>query len=523
MPAKLLWTQCKFFFIKAIGARSARSVTIIVTGVQVLSKVAGYVRTILIASLFGLSAEMDSFNIALGITMLCHGVVASALESVVLPILIKARVHYGSETARHFMACVWWSLFAISLVLSFAALLNPEGIIRFFAGGFDGERIRVGSRMLVWLLPYGMVTMLQSAWGIWALSTERYALSGVAAGSFNLFAIPVLLLLVVPLGSYAVGAANSVAAVAGMVVFLFFIRDFPVRVGNGKLPFELLVRAGKDVVLVLLLGGASALWLVVDRYFASMLPVGSVTAISYSLLVFGVAVSLVSPSLLVYLAKSSEIVARDESATVKMAIDALCIAFCYFFPLGLVLVVTAKPIVSICFGWGLFDENAVALSGACLAAYAVAFPFSVASNIFYRLAQSRGDLGRVVFLSYILVGVNAGLDWLFSRLLGAPGLAWATSIVQVLAVVGYVWFLLPELFSALREWEIGKQIVLGTLWVAPEVLFLNFSSFPAFVYAFVCCLAHFFLAERLCLFKALPKGWKPSEIGRYVLDFLVKI
>jgi peptidoglycan biosynthesis protein MviN/MurJ (putative lipid II flippase) len=508
--------------MKAIGARSARSVTMIVTGVQVLSKVAGYGRTILIASLFGLSAEMDSFNIALGIAVLCPGVVANTLESVVLPILIKARIHYGSEAARHFMACVWWILFAISLIFSCAVLLEPEGIIRFFAGGFDEERIRIGSRMLVWLLPYGVVTMLQAAWGIWALSTERYALSGIAAGSFNLVAIPVLLLLVVPLGGYAVGAANSVAAVAGMMLFLFFVRDFPVRIGNGRLPLELLVHAGRNVVLVLLLGGASALWIVVDRYFASMLPIGSVTAISYSLLVFGAVISLVSPALLVYLAKSSEVAARDEVATVKTAIDALCIAFCYCFPLGLVLVVAAKPIISLCFGWGLFDENAVSLTGACLAAYAAAFPFCVASNIFYRLAQSRGDLGRVVFLSYILVGVNAGLDWFLSRLLGAPGLAWATSIVQVLAVGGYVWLLLPESFSAFREWKIGQQMMLGVLWVVPEVVFLKFSSFSAFVYAVVCCLVHFFLAERFCLFEALPKGWKPSEMARYALDFLVK-
>jgi len=518
MPAKSFGAQCKFFFSKAIGARSARSVTMIVTGVQVLSKVAGYVRTILIASLFGLSAEMDAFNIALGITMLCPGIVVTVLESVLLPLLVKVKVHDGLGTLRHFMACVWWGLVAIALVLSFASSFFSEEIIRFFAGGFDGERIRIGSQMLVLLLPYGVIALFQSAWNVWALATERYTLSGIAAGLFNVFAIPVLLFLVVPLGGYAVGVANSVAAVAGMVLSLFLVRDFPLRMG--KFPRELLVRAGRNVLLVLLLGGASALWIVVDRYFASKLPVGSVTAISYSLLVFGAVVSMVSPSLVVYLAKSSEIAVRDEAATAKTAIDALCIAFCYFFPFGLVLVLTAEPIVSLCFGWGLFDDKAVSLTGACLAAYAVAFPFSVANNIFYRLAQSRGALGRVVFLSYILVGVNAVLDWLFSRWLGAPGLAWATSIVTVLAVVGYIWLLLPELFSSLREWKIGKQLALGALWIFPGVVFFSFSSFSAFIYAFACCLVHFFLGERLCLFDALPVGWKPSEMWRYARGFL---
>lgn len=507
---------------RILAVKSARGVSLSLSLIALSSKPLGYLRTLIIAWAFGTSAGMDAFYLANGIVGFTAASVASAMESAVLPELARLRGEEGGiESCESVFACISWFLIGFAALFIGVMLLAPDLLIRLFAGGFDSERARMGTIMLWWLIPFSLATLFRSALTTWALFTERYTISAVSAMVFNLIAIPVLLILAPLVGSYAVAGCISLGHTVTFLLFFFALRGVPLRVRRKNLSMRSLKRIGVNSLFSLALISALGLFFIVDRYFASLLPVGSVASISYATQMISIISLAAITPLSFFLAKASGLVAENPDEASRFVKRALSIAFAFFMPTGFFVAAAAKPIVSLTLGWGKFGADSVSMTSVCLAAYSIGMIFSIAGTILYRYAQASQRLCVIVSLTFLMVVTNGFLDWLFVARWGLLGLACATSLVQFLSFFLYFMVLLPDsIICFLRDIRFFPQLVLvslcsGAAWLCGEFGIAAQLSAAAFLGIF-----YFMAAERMGFLRGVPENWLPSNLVSYFISIV---
>ena len=517
MPRILSFSFIRNVAGRLLNVKSARGVSFTLSMVALSSKPLGYLRMLITAWAFGTSPGMDAFHLASGIISLFAGTISGAMDSAILPELEFMRKEDGGiENCRTMTAFIAWVLMFLTVLLSAAMIIAPGVMIRFFAGGFDAERIRMGAVMLWWLLPFTAVTMLRPLLEVWGIFTERYTVSGVSSVFFNFVAIPLLVILIPIIGVYSVAASISAGNTVTFVIFLIVLRGVPLRFNFRKLPFDRIKNVAKNTSFLLVLTAAGTLFVIVDRYFASRLPSGSVAAISYAYTIIGIISLAATTPTNFFLARIARAAAESRKNATDMALQAMSILIAYFLPVSLLLAASARPIVTMIYGWGNFDAKSVAMTSVCITAYSFGIIFSLASSILGRYAQSVRRLGAIVALTYLMVAVNALLDYIMINYWGLFGLALATSISQFIGfTLSYMVMIdrnIPEFFMNIRFFP---QLAAASACAGIVTLGGALGLFAQLSLAVIFGFLYFFLSERIGLMSGVPEHWRPSHLALY--------
>jgi Uncharacterized membrane protein, putative virulence factor len=460
---------------------------------------------------------MDAYHLASSIVSLLAGNVGSTIDSAVLPELIRTGKEDGAESVRPLVAFFSWLSLFVAVAFCACLLIAPGILIRFFAGGFDDERIRMGAEMLWWLTPFAAAIMLRPMAELWATLQERYTLSSICATLFNFIAIPGLLLTIPLLGVYAVAFTMSVGHAAVLLLLLLLLRGIPVRFSFRRLRAARLLRIFRNTLYSMGIFFALSLFVVVDKYFASRLPGGSVAAISYAGTILTFLTVLASAPLRFFLARISALNVENDTAAQVIVSHSIVLALTYFFPIALFAASAAQSIVSFIYGWGNFDARSVGMTALAFAAYCIGFAFSLGTTLLSRYAQALQRLALLMLLSYLLVALNALLDWLFIGRWGLGGLALATSATQITGFVLYFFILMgPALLPFLWKCRFFQQLPPLALLVFATHRAQALGTLPQLLLTAAATLLYFFTVERLGLMVALPEHWRPTQLALYL-------
>lgn len=499
---------------KILSLRSGRGLTFTSTTLTLTGKTLGYVRVMLIAHFFGAGAALDAYYIARGVVGLFVTPGSHAFDTSVLPQLEHCTT---SQKGADLIAALWWITLASCAFIAVILMLASDMIIKLLAPGFEPERLTLSKTMILWLIPYAFALLMRKPYEVWALRQSRYTLPFLWDVTFNFFAIPALLLLASYLGIFSVPATMSFGYV-WLLIVATLTTSFPYLPKNW--PWRELLNVGWGFILCLGLVGASALYEVTDRFFASMLPIGSVASLSYALVLFHIPGAVFAPSLFLYLAKACRSAAKDPQTAERELRLTLALVRAYLLPLGIGIAAVGTPLVDILLGHGAFEESAVRTTTACLQAYVIALPFSVSSQVFARYAQAIQHLRIVVILSYIMVGMNALLDWILAPLLGAPGIAMATSGVWVIRAVTYKRILLS------KDVDHGDIIyfflygIFALVWAVPLYFLSKQCEWLALLIMPLCLIGQLFLSEKVGWLEAIHPAWRPMGLLRYMADIM---
>lgn len=509
--------------------RTARASTVTLIALQFASKPIGYVRTLVMAVLFGAGASMDAYNMAVSLIGFFVGTLTSALENAVLPSLVRLQAEGREDAAKNLMATINAILLMFAIAFLTVAGIAPGVLIHFFAPGFDETRLALGKTMMLWLLPFAAATALKTGLDLWANLNERYTLPSLASCLSSPVGLLILIASAPWMGPRAVPFSQSLAVILSATILALVLKNLPLRIYS--IPWEPLKQVATDFIPCAAMLGIGTLYTLVDRYFSSLLAVGSVTALTYASQLFSLIVAFGGPPLLVFMVKSSRTAAgRDEIDTaVRMSQAshvALAIALTYFLPFGAFLAACARPCVSLLWGYGAFDSKAVHLTAACFSLFALASPLNLFCTIFYRVAQVRRRLWLAASIGLISVALNALLDFFLYRPLGAPGLAAATSFSWLVASSIYGRSLLGQWGFGLSGRKTLGQCFLALCWALPLWFFahsLEKLSPLAIPLGFCLGLLHLFLCERMSLYADLPKEWRPREMASYLKSQIGKM
>ena len=402
-----------------------------VGGATLLSRIAGFVRDMVVAFTLGAGPVSDAFFVAFRVPNLLRRLFGEgALTMAFIPIFARARQEQGLERAFSMARStfVWQAL--ILAVLTGLAIGLARPLTMLIAPGFsdDPAQFELTVRLVRICFPYVLlISAVALAMGV--LNSLGHFLSpALSPVLLNLVLISAALAGYYTGGEVAVWLAWGVFA-AGVVQLLFqipFLRGRGFRlVGPMRLRDAYVGRVGRLMLPTVFGAAVYQVNIILSTMLASFLPSGSVTYLYYAdrlvefpLGVFGFALSTAAmPSL-------SALMARGDMDEYRRTVDmTLSLTLFISIPAAVGLVALGGPVIDLLFGRGAFTPADVAATSMALVAFCAGLPATSIARPLVSAFYAMEDTRTPVIVAALCVAVNIGLGYALMRHLGHVGLA----------------------------------------------------------------------------------------------------
>jgi putative peptidoglycan lipid II flippase len=276
---------------------SGKSAFLVGAGI-LISRIVGLVRQRVFAHYFGTSAAGDAFSAAFRIPNFLQNIFGEgALSASFIPVYAKLLAHDDEKEAAHVANAVLGILALVVSIIVLAGVLSTPYIISAIAPGFKGETRELTIRLVRILFP-GAGLLVLSAWCLGVLNSHhRFFISYTAPVAWNLAMIASLVIFgrkvsQFPLAEYvAWGSVIGSALQFGVqlpVVFRLVHRLRP-TLDLASVHVRTVVR---NFFPVFMSRGVVQISAFVDAVLASLLPEGSVVALTYAQSLYTLPVSL---------------------------------------------------------------------------------------------------------------------------------------------------------------------------------------------------------------------------------------
>lgn len=422
-----------------------------------------FAKSLVVAHYFGTTSEMDAFTLAVLIPNLLATLLTGGFAISLVPALAAAERKGEDERANTFRAGLLLFTVAASAGAVLLAFFSRQ-TMSLVAPGFAAPKQLLSAGLLRWcaaLLPLNAVYAYCSAE---LLSRRKYA--AVAAAPIVSTAISVVALLlfssvgveVLALGLVA-GTLFQAAAVAAPAW-----RANPLRGATRWWTLEVKQLAREQMPLILI-AGFGVVNVSVDQFMAGLLPSGSAAALSFATnLNMVVTQVVVMAASWVLLPEFSKLAAQQDHEELKLKVrESISGIAMVAVPVAIGIFILGGMAVRLLFQHGRFDANSTLQVSRIWIGYTLGLlPFAVGMAPVRLLNATRQNKYLVRIGSVALV-VNAGLDYLLMRWLGAFGISLSTSFVYVCTSALVFWFvgkLFPGIFPA-RVWtDLGRTVLI---------------------------------------------------------------
>jgi len=408
-----------------------------VAGLTGISRIAGFTRDIMMASVLGAGPIADAFFIALKLPNFFRRVTAEGAFSVsFVPIYAQTLKQEGEEAASAFasqaFAMMLWSLLAITLL----AMLFMPLIIYAIAPGFEPEEMRFSAaiEMARVTFPYLLLMSLTALMGGILNAHDRFAPFAAAPIVFNLTLIGALFL-----SGFFETAGHALSWGVFTAGFLQFLLLYVCMRRAGLRIKALRPRMSPKVKRLLFLMGPGVLGagvmhvnLFADLIIASFLEAGSISYLYYAdrlnQLPLGMVGIAVGTALLPMLSRSLASNSAEDSR--HLFNRALEVSLLLALPAATGLCVIAAPVIMTLFQHGAFTVADATVTASVLMAYTLGMPAYIAIKVYSTAYWAHQDTLTPVKAAVAATIVNVGMSVYLSLYtpLGVAGIALSTSL-----------------------------------------------------------------------------------------------
>lgn len=443
--------QCAFGAIhaKTLFMSLAKAITT-VAGLTGLSRIAGFTRDILTASILGAGPVADAFFIALRLPNFFRRITAEGAFSVsFVPLYAETLEKEGREEADIFAGNAFMVLLGILAVFVLLAMWAMPFVITLIAPGFqdDPERFELAIEMARTTFPYLLFMSLTALLGGVLNALNRFAPFAFAPILFNLTLITALLLSdlaqtaghALAFGVFAAGIVQfawlAVSAYRAGVRIRIRVPQFTPRV---KKVFALM---GPGVIGA----GVMHINLFADMIIASLLETGSISYLYYAdrlnQLPMGIVGVAVGTALLPMLSRAISGDKLEEARELYNRAMEYCLLLA--IPAATGLAVLGWPIVVTLFHHGEFSWHAAEMSTLVVTSYCAGMPAYIAIKIFSTAFWAKQDTMTPVKISVATTIFNILFSlWLvFGAKIGVIGIAIGTSLTGWLQIALFIYVL----------------------------------------------------------------------------------
>lgn len=354
----------------------ARS-TAVVSVMTLLSRIMGFVRDMVLATMFGAGGAMDAFFVAFKIPNFLRRLFAEgAFSQAFVPVFSEYRSQREQSEVQRLLAETAGTLFGILLLVSIIGVLFAPALVWVFAPGFadEPERFGLAAEMLRYTFPYILFISLVALAGGALNAYGRFAVPAFTPVMLNLSLIAAALWLAPKFAEPVVALAIGVF-IAGVAQLLVQI---PALIKLGLLPrprwawrSEGVQRIIKLMLPAIFGSSVAQISLLFDTIMASFLVAGSVSWLYFSdrLMEFPLGMFAIALSTVILPSLSRDHAADDTDAFSAKLDWALRLCLLVAVPASIGLVLLAGPMLSTLFQYGEFSGHDVAMAQWSLWAY----------------------------------------------------------------------------------------------------------------------------------------------------------
>ncbi len=400
-----------------------------------ISRIFGFVRDMMIASLLGAGILSDAFFVAFKIPNFMRRLFAEgAFNSAFLPLYAGTLATEGPEKAKTLVEEIHAVLVVVLVVLSVLAIIFMPQLMFVLAPGFDKdpEKYKLAVTLTRITFPYILFISLVSLQGGILNSIDKFAAVAATPIIMNMCLIAAMLAVVkyAPTPAHALAIGVMFSGIAQYGWLHYFCRK------AGIAPHMIWPRMTANVKRLFVLIGPAALGssvaqinLMIDVIIASLIP-GAVSFLYYadriSELPLGIIGIAVSTALLPMLSR------QIRSGHVDVALHtqnrALELSFLFGIPATVALIIIPQPIIMTIYEHGIFTATDTDATFKTLIAYSAGIPAFLAVKILASTFYANQDTKTPVKIAIACVFINLFFNLTLMGPMKYVGLALSTSI-----------------------------------------------------------------------------------------------
>lgn len=451
----------------------------------ILSRLLGFIRSIVETSLLGLSIITDCYQGAFRLTNFFREVFAEgALGGVYTPLHSKVTAEQSQEDASQFFWTTVLGVFFLSIILVTVLYLFLEPILQFWLIDFSPDKISITKNLSTIMLPFLVFISTGSMFMVGHHLQGRFVYSSVHPILFSICVISFGLL--DPLNDLGESFAYGVL-IGGFFQFLLLA----LTLRPGKPSWQGMKRQLPHLkqMLFMLLPVFTALAIhrinrLVDLQFASGLVTGTLSALAYSMVILNVPMGLVSiASSNVFYPILARLKSEKKNDEYQQEVSrALTFLLWLAFPLTGFFILFAYELVEFLFlklpTWfhvsTQLEKSSLRLIGESLCYYSLGLVFIIINPLLIKVFHSSMQTKAPAFLGSTLVIFNILINMILTPFFAHKGIAAATSICAFLHTV----FLVRWLWAS-GTYRVEWKIFLNGLYylIATAAIFSTLTNF----------------------------------------------
>ncbi|HJV23977.1 MAG TPA: lipid II flippase MurJ [Holophagaceae bacterium] len=430
------------------SSRGVLKAALVIGILSALVKVSAVVKESVVAASFGTSDAYDAFVVASLAPTMVVSLISNSLNAALIPTYIRVRDGEGQPSADQ----LYSSVLTLNLTLLTALSLLIAGTTRFWlpllASGFSPEKLALATQLVYWSMPLVVASGLATTWGSVLNAQERFGLVALAP-AFQPLAILVALALLSRIwgvGALITGTLVGGALEAGIIGFNLMSRGHSVWPRWFGLTDHVRKVAGQYGATI---GGAFLITSMglVDQGMASMLGPGSNSALSYGMKIpmafSGLAMTALGTAVLPRFSRFASGENWPEFRTTLkryvLVVGALSIV------MAIVLAKASVVMTQVLYQRGRFSAQDTQIVSQVQMWYLLRLPIPITGTLLVRALNALRANQVLATIAVLQALLNAGLDWLLMRHMGAPGIAaasFAVSVVAFMCISTAIWWLL---------------------------------------------------------------------------------
>ncbi len=410
----------------------------VVSFMTLISRLFGFVRDLVMAMVFGATAEFDVFVVVFRIPNLLRSLFAEgAFAQAFVPVLAAEHEKGDKESLGRLISGMGGLLTVALLAVVLVVEIASSKVVLLIAPGFSHhpDSLALATHLLRWVFPYlffiSLVAFIASIFN----AIHRFGIPAITPVLLNITMI-VCALWWAPHVRMGVDVLAISVLIAGVLQLLWLL-PFWVKSGWFRWPrFDYknpLVRRVLKLMLPALFGvSVSQLSLLIDNIFASYLPTGSISWLYYSdrltflpLGLIGVAMStIILPTLSKQHAKDDT---KGYAHTLAWSMRVLLLLG---VPAMVGLTVLSGPIISTLIQRGAFHAHDVLMAKRSLSMLALGLPAFMIIKVVASAFYAKHDMTTPAKVAFFALLVNVAGNFVLMGPLKHAGLALSTSVAS---------------------------------------------------------------------------------------------
>lgn len=414
--------------------KNAIIITAMLMGANIIVKILGLVRDVVMANTYGTSIYTDAYVVASNIPIVIFSVVAAAISTSFIPIYSEIREKKGSRDALKFTNNFINILLIVCLIITFIGELFPDFLVKVFAYGFNSEQYSITVEFTKILLLNILVLGVMSVAGSYLQLNEDFMPISYSSIPNNLVVILSVVISYYTNNPYILAIGTVLGTISQFVYYYPFIKK------NGY-KYEFIIdfkdkylRKVFFMIIPVFIGAAvDQVNTIVDKSLVSGLEEGSIASLNYAskLIGFITGVFIVSIITIVY-PKMSELSAKFDLENLKKYLREISsYIIILIIPITFISIIYSKDIVSIIFERGSFGSKSTYMTSLALSAYSVGLIGIGVREVITKAYFSLKDTKTPMFNGIIGIIINIILSVVLINTVGFFGSAIATSLTSI--------------------------------------------------------------------------------------------